>query len=81
MAEWFNATVLKIVVPKGTVGSNPTLSAMRTFKPKTIMNKKLLLRIEELFNEKLQAKTGWGRNEIMQAYKDCVNHALMEILD
>ncbi len=26
MAEWFKATVLKIVVLKNTVGSNPTLS-------------------------------------------------------
>ena len=29
VAEWFNATVLKTVVPhKGTVGSNPSLSAI-----------------------------------------------------
>ncbi len=27
VAEWSNAAVLKTVVPKGTVGSNPTLSA------------------------------------------------------
>jgi hypothetical protein len=27
MAEWSNATVLKTVVPKGTGGSNPSLSA------------------------------------------------------
>lgn len=25
------------------------------------MNKKILKRIEEIFAEKLQAKTGWGR--------------------
>ena len=25
---WLNATVLKTVVPKGTVGSNPTASAI-----------------------------------------------------
>ena len=30
MAEWSNAAVLKTVVPKGTGGSNPSLSA--TFK-------------------------------------------------
>ena len=28
MPEWFNGAVSKTVVPKGTVGSNPTLSAM-----------------------------------------------------
>lgn len=27
MAEWLKAAVLKTVVPKGTVGSNPTSSA------------------------------------------------------
>ena len=27
MAEWLKAAVLKTVVPKGTVGSNPTPSA------------------------------------------------------
>lgn len=45
------------------------------------MNKKLLERIEAIFTEKLQAKTGWGRNEILAAYKDSVNEALMELLD
>ena len=28
VAEWFKATVLKTVVPKGTVSSNLTLSAV-----------------------------------------------------
>ena len=45
------------------------------------MNKKLLLRIEELFEQKLQAKTGWGRNEIMTAYREAKSEALMELLD
>lgn len=45
------------------------------------MNKKLLKRIEELFTEKLQSKTGWGRNEIIQLYKDSVTEAIMEMLD
>jgi len=44
------------------------------------MNKQLLQRIEELFAEKLRAKTGWGRNEVMAAYKDAVREALMEAL-
>ena len=45
------------------------------------MNKKLLERIEELFTQKLSTKTGWGKNEILQTYKDCVREALMEALD
>lgn len=45
------------------------------------MNKKLLKRIEELFTEKLQAKTGWGRNEVLKAYKSSVNEALLEFID
>lgn len=45
------------------------------------MNKKLLKRIEEIFEYKLQAKTGWGKNEIMLIYKDSVNEALTELLD
>ncbi len=45
------------------------------------MNKKILKRIEEIFTEKLQAKTGWGRNEIIQAYREAVNEALIELLD
>lgn len=45
------------------------------------MNKKLLARIEAIFTEKLQAKTGWGRNEILAAYRESVNEALLELLD
>lgn len=45
------------------------------------MNKKLLQRIEEIFQQKLQAKTGWGKNEIMIVYKEAVNEALLELVD
>jgi len=45
------------------------------------MNKKILNRIEEIFTEKLQAKTVWGRNEIIDIYRKSVNEALMELLD
>ena len=44
------------------------------------MTKQLLKRIDELFAAKLQAKTGWGRNEVLQAYNDAVQEALMEAL-
>lgn len=45
------------------------------------MNKKILKRIEEIFTEKLQAKTGWSKNEVLAAYKDAVNEALTECVD
>lgn len=45
------------------------------------MNKSLLKRIEELFTEKLQVKTGWGRNEILAVYKEAVSEAILEMLD
>ncbi len=41
--------------------------------------KDLLKRIEEIFHEKLQSKTGWGRNEITSIYQASVNEALMEL--
>lgn len=45
------------------------------------MNKKLIKRIEEIFTEKLQVKTGWGKNEILAAYKDAVTEACLELID
>ena len=45
------------------------------------MNRKLLLKIQDIFHAKLQAKTGWGRNEIMELYNASVNEALLELMD
>ena len=45
------------------------------------MNKKLLKRIEEIFFLKLQANTGWGKNEVQMLYKEAVNEALIELAD
>ena len=45
------------------------------------MNKKLLKRIEEIFNEKLSAKNSWGKNEVMHLYVQSVNEALSELLE
>lgn len=45
------------------------------------MNKKLLDLIGSKFEARLAQKTGWGRNEILAAYRECVNEALLEILD
>ena len=44
------------------------------------MNKELLKRIEEIFNQKLQLKTGWGRNEIILIYKESVTEAVLEFI-
>lgn len=44
------------------------------------MNRKLIQRIEELFVEKLQAKTGWGRNEIIALHKEAITEALLELV-
>ena len=45
------------------------------------MNKILLKRIEEIFAEKLQEKTGWGRNDVLKIYREAVNEAILEMLD
>lgn len=45
------------------------------------MNKKLLEKITEKFKAKLERKTGWGRNEVFQAYQEAVNEAVFELLD
>lgn len=44
------------------------------------MNRKLIQRIEELFVEKLQAKTGWYRNEIIALHKEAITEALLELV-
>ena len=46
-----------------------------------IMNKKLLQRIDEIFEQKLQEKTGWGRNDVLKIYREAVNEAILEMLD
>lgn len=45
------------------------------------MTKELLKRIEEIFTEKLQLKTSWGRNEILQLHKESITEAVLERLD
>lgn len=44
------------------------------------MNKELLAKIKAKFEARLQEKTGWGRNEIMIVYNDCITEALLEML-
>lgn len=45
------------------------------------MNKKLIDRIKQLFEQKLQVKTGWGKNEVIALYNECVVQATLEIID
>lgn len=45
------------------------------------MNKELLKRIREIFEEKISKKTGWGKNELMIEYDKAVNEALVELLE
>lgn len=45
------------------------------------MNKKLIQYIREELTKELQAKTGWGRNEIMAAYDRAIGNAIMRLLD
>ncbi len=41
----------------------------------------LLKAIDKAFEEKLEEKTGWGRNEIKAAYRSVVIETLMAIAD
>lgn len=45
------------------------------------MNKKLLQRIDQLFADRLQVRTAWGRKDVLQLYRECVSEALMELLE
>lgn len=43
------------------------------------MDKKLIDLIREKFKERLQAKTGWGRLDILSEYDRAVTDALLEL--
>lgn len=45
------------------------------------MNKELINLIEKLMREKLQAKTGWGRNEVIGLLTDSIKEATLEFID
>jgi hypothetical protein len=45
------------------------------------MIKKFAKSLEEKFVARLQARTGWGRNDIMIEFRAALNEALMELLD
>ena len=43
--------------------------------------KELIKRIEEVFIQKLQQKTGWGKNEIICLHKEAVNEVILELAE
>ena len=43
--------------------------------------KQILKRAQEIFFEKLQEKTNWGRTQIKEMWIESMNEALMESLD
>jgi len=45
------------------------------------MNKKLLELIRNKFEALSAGKTEWGWHDILEAYWQCVNEAVLEILD
>ena len=45
------------------------------------MIKRFAKLLEEKFMERLQTKTGWGRNDVMIEFRAALNEALMELLD
>ena len=45
------------------------------------MIKKFATLLEGKFMARLQAKTGWGRNDIMVEFRAALNEALMEMLE
>jgi hypothetical protein len=38
--------------------------------------KEILAEIQILFETRLQSKTGWGKNEVLEMYKSCVIEVL-----
>lgn len=36
-------------------------------------------RMDRLYTQKLQRKTGWGKNEVLNLYRDCTNKVLLEL--
>ena len=49
-------------------------------KKPTPTTKDILDEIEESFEIALQAKTGWGRNDVIIVYNNCVNKILKELI-
>jgi PP-loop superfamily ATP-utilizing enzyme len=50
-------------------------------KYKNMKTTELLKKIEEKFGEKLEVKTGWGKNEVKSAYQSAVIEVLSELTE
>jgi len=44
------------------------------------MNKEIIKRIKEIFNQKISTKNSWGKNEIINLHNEAVSEALMEFV-
>lgn len=44
-------------------------------------NKQLLTRLQEIFHSKLQSKTGWSKNEVIQLHTKSINEAVLGLID
>lgn len=51
------------------------------FPPAPRPNRQLMDLVRKNFHDRLQAKTGWGRNDVMAEFDKAVNDALLELLD
>lgn len=45
------------------------------------MNKKLIELIKRNFRNRMAAKTGWGRNEIIAEFDAAISESVLELLD
>lgn len=45
------------------------------------MNAEIFKRLQALFFERLEAKTGWGKEDVKKLYRECANEVLLEYID
>lgn len=45
-----------------------------------MIDKAVIKRIQEIFEEKLKIKTSWGRNDVMNIYKEAIIEAMTEFM-
>ncbi|MFA6198834.1 MAG: hypothetical protein WC679_00255 [Bacteroidales bacterium] len=45
------------------------------------MNKKLIELLRKNFKERLQAKTSWGRNDLLAEFELAISETILELMD
>jgi hypothetical protein len=45
------------------------------------MNQRFVQILREKFEQGLQAKTGWGRNEVLSLFESCLTNAALQLYD